>query len=305
VTLHGGQIGWDRRNWTLYSSTKTSITFRHIDAAHEGFPGTVTAYATHTVSDGGVFRTVVNATATQLTPIMLTQHNYWSVTPELCDCNDLITKCRNLDSTDTILNHTLFIRGGRTVDLDGIGIPTGKFTPVAGTAWDFTTPRQIGSKWSATTGTCGSSQCVGYDREWILNPSDDPNAPAVSLSSAESGIKYDVIYHRKLASNLVLRLDITTNQPGVQVYTSYWLNTPRKATHGGSSKRYGRYGAVAIEQQGYVDAIHNPDWAVDQICALFSTPNRVVPLTITTLLLDGPDRSFEWSSTYKFSIVKS
>src|SRR5688572_20890665 len=35
---------------------------------------------THTVSNGGVYNAKVFATATELTPIMLTQHIYWSET---------------------------------------------------------------------------------------------------------------------------------------------------------------------------------------------------------------------------------
>jgi aldose 1-epimerase len=52
------------------------------------------------------------------------------------------------------------------------------------------------------------------------------------------------------------------------VYTAYWLNTPRKVTHGGPSVNYTSFSAVAIEQQGYVDAINTPEWGVDQICAI-------------------------------------
>lgn len=39
----GGIFGWDRRNWTITRKSRTSVTYRHIDAADEGFPGTVTA----------------------------------------------------------------------------------------------------------------------------------------------------------------------------------------------------------------------------------------------------------------------
>ena len=44
VTLHGGLIGWDRRNWTLVAKTRTSVTYKHVDDSDEGFPGTVTAF---------------------------------------------------------------------------------------------------------------------------------------------------------------------------------------------------------------------------------------------------------------------
>lgn len=62
------------------------------------------------------------------------------------------------------------------------------------------------------------------------------------------------------------RLDVTTSNPAVQVYTAYWLNTPRKLVHGGPSLNYTKWSAVAIEQEGYIDAINTPEWGVDQIC---------------------------------------
>ena len=65
---------------------------------------------------------------------------------------------------------------------------------------------------------------------------------------------------------MVNRLDITTNNPATQVYTAYWLNTPRKAVHGGPSLTYDSFSAVAIEQEGYIDAINTPEWKVNQIC---------------------------------------
>jgi len=64
------------------------------------------------------------------------------------------------------------------------------------------------------------------------------------------------------------RVDISTNQPAVQAYTAFWLNTVRKEVHGGPTLRYGRWAAIAIEQQGYVAAINTPEWGIDQICKL-------------------------------------
>lgn len=63
------------------------------------------------------------------------------------------------------------------------------------------------------------------------------------------------------------RLDITTNNPAAQVYTGNWLDTPRKVAHGGPEQKYTSHSAVAIEQEGYIDAINTPEWGVDQICA--------------------------------------
>jgi len=62
------------------------------------------------------------------------------------------------------------------------------------------------------------------------------------------------------------RVDITTDQPAIQGYTANWVETPRKAVHGGPSLNYTKWSAVALEQQGYVDAINTPEWHINQIC---------------------------------------
>ena len=43
-TLHGGIYGWDRRNWTIFAKSDTSVTYFHLDAGDENFPGNVTAF---------------------------------------------------------------------------------------------------------------------------------------------------------------------------------------------------------------------------------------------------------------------
>ncbi|KAJ2912594.1 hypothetical protein MD484_g7817, partial [Candolleomyces efflorescens] len=254
VTLHGGIVGWDRRNWTIESKSRTSVTYKHVDEGHENWPGTVTVYATHTVENGGVLKTVVKATATEETPIMVTQHIYW-----------------NLDAfqdpgVDTVLDtHHLQVDASRVIEVDGNAIPTGKFIDVQGTPLDFRNARRIGERWDETMGLCGEG-CQGYDSAWIYDR-DESERVGTSLWSDKSGI----------------RVDISTDQPAVQIYSSYWMNTVRKTHHGGAEKKYGRWSAMAIEQEGYIAAVNTPEWSVDQIYS--------------------PERPFEWNSTYKFSTV--
>jgi galactose mutarotase-like enzyme len=61
-------------------------------------------------------------------------------------------------------------------------------------------------------------------------------------------------------------VDITTDQPATQVFTAFGLNTPRKVVHGGPLFNYTSFSAIALEQEGYIDAINNPEWGIDQIC---------------------------------------
>ena len=85
-------------------------------------------------------KTTVHATATELTPIMLTQHIYW-----------------NLDAfqgSEDILGHHLHVDASRVVAVDGDAIPTGEFIDVAGTPFDFRTPERIDFRWNETVGLC-------------------------------------------------------------------------------------------------------------------------------------------------------
>ncbi|KAM5537708.1 hypothetical protein V8D89_008621 [Ganoderma adspersum] len=261
-TLHGGIYGWDRRNWTVLARTETSVTYHHLDAADEGFPGDVEATVTHSVENGGTLRTSVHATATEKTPIMLTQHIYW-----------------NLDAfqgSDDVLAHKLHVDASRVVAVDGDAIPTGDLIDVGGTPFDFRRTQAIGARWSDTVGLCGGG-CQGYDNCWIYDHSEQAE-PGVSLWSDLSGIRFV-----PESSSAPPPLDVTTDNPAVQVYTGFWLDTPRKAVHGGPAVNYTKWSAVAIEQEGYIDAINTPEWGVDQIYY--------------------PGKDYEWESVYKFSTV--
>jgi len=251
--LHSGIFGWDRLNWTISSRTPTSVTYKLVDKEVKGFPGTVIAYATNAVFNGGIYKVTLRAFATELTPMLLTQHVYLNL--------DAFQ-----DGVDTILDHHLHIDASRVIHLDGDAIPLGDFIHAGGTPFDFRKAHKVGANFNATKDLCGQG-CQGFDHCWIYDHKENKK-PGTSVWSDKSGI----------------RLDFTTDQPAVQVYTSNMLpNITRKVAHGGPSRTYGLYAAIAIEQQGYVDAINTPEFGVNQIY--------------------GPHRDFEWHTTYKFSIV--
>jgi len=45
------------------------------------------------------------------------------------------------------------------------------------------------------------------------------------------------------------------------------LSTLHKEVHSSPTMLYGWQLAIVIEQQGWMDAMHNPEWGIDQICA--------------------------------------
>jgi aldose 1-epimerase len=232
------------------------VTYRHLDEADEGFPGVVEAFTTHEVSNGGVFKTTIRAKASEKTPVMVSQHIYWNL--------DAFK-----DNQTDILNHHLQMDASRVVKLDGNTVPTGELLDLNNPdnkdgIFDFRPVRTIGEFWNETAGLCGS-WCQGYDHQWIYD-SDEPTHNGTSLWSDASGI----------------RMDVTTNQPAVQIFTGFGLQLfPRKTVHGGPGLNYSASAAVAIEQEGWADAINTPEWGVDQIYE--------------------PGKDMEWSTTYRFS----
>ncbi|KAL8940263.1 MAG: hypothetical protein Q9211_002361 [Gyalolechia sp. 1 TL-2023] len=196
-TLHGGQIGYDQRNWTLVSANSSSITFSLLDQAFEGFPGSIITYATYTLSAGPTWTSrLVSIPLDEPTPIMLANHVYWNLGAFIDGPGS------------TILNHTLHMPyAARFIETDNIEVPTGPIGPVHGTFLDFTSPKQIGRDISSATNACGYN-CTGYDHAFILDRPrySAPEASDLSVLTLSSG-------------STGIRMDVFTNQQSLQVYT--------------------------------------------------------------------------------------
>lgn len=154
-TLHGGDNGWDYRNFTVVTHSAESITFSIVDPdGEQGFPGEVISYITYAVHDlTWDFKMVALAT-TKKTPIMLSSHVYWN-----------LDGFANND-TQTVLNHTLHLPySGQRIGVDNILIPDGTILAnEPGSPNDFwTAPKQIGADIEKTLGNCGFN-CTGYGK---------------------------------------------------------------------------------------------------------------------------------------------
>ncbi|KAJ7068416.1 galactose mutarotase-like domain-containing protein [Mycena amicta] len=263
-TLHGGLIGYDQRPWKVVKQTKNSVAFTLVDPNadfdSQGFPGTVVTTIDYTLEAKSTWQISIHAAASQLTPIMLSTHNYINLDAYDAPANDLV-------------DHVMRIQSDKIVATDGNLIPNGKFIPVQGTPLDFRTAKSIGANINATAAAqyCGTG-CVGFDNCWIY---DDKvkTEPVFSIWSTNSGIK----------------LDVTTNQPALQIYTCNGIFNPdvpipRKASQGGPSQLYTDHSCIVVEQESYIDAINNPEFGVNQIY--------------------GPGRDYNWEATYSFSVLK-
>jgi aldose 1-epimerase len=110
--------------------------------------------------------------------------------------------------------HRLQVSGSRVVGVDGDLIPTGELVPVEATRFDLRSGTRLGD-------------VGGLDHCYVL----DGGSPQVRLESPD------------------LALELTTDQPGLQVYTG-----------DGLKGRYGARAGVALEPQVFPDSPHHPEW---------------------------------------------
>lgn len=131
------------------------------------------------------------------------------------------------DAGTTILDHELTIAAEAITTVDAQLIPTGDLLDVAGTPFDFRTPLAVGEHARDPHPQLGPGG--GYDHNFALTGAQ----PAVRLRSPESGVV----------------LEIETDQPGMQLYGGQGLTAP-----------FIPYGALALEPQGFPDAINRPEF---------------------------------------------
>lgn len=217
--LHGGPDGFDRRVWTVERLEQNTVTLRLVSPDGEmGYPGAMEARVTYTLRDGAL-AIRYDAVSDRDTLCSLTNHAYF-----------------NLDGHDSgdVLRQNLWLCASRYTPSDASLIPTGEIAPVADTPMDFTQPAALGARIGAAFEPLRFAG--GYDHNYIVD------APLCARAwSNQSGIC----------------LTVTTDRPGVQLYTGNFLgNTP--AGKGGA--RYPKRGGFCLETQAFPDAPNHADF---------------------------------------------
>jgi aldose 1-epimerase len=264
-TLHGGDVGYDRRSHIIEYLNSSSVSFTIIDPdGCQGFPGTVVAHASYTLLEDGRLHINMDANVTDgKTPVMLSHHGYWALHGYG-------------QANSTIFDHTLHMpKADKYVATDGILIPTGPLPSVENTPYDFTTPRQFSERYDQTLDVCGTG-CQGWDSCFIMSQGHERDETIFTMTSPETGIS----------------MSIKSDQDAIQVYTCDGVSSPtkgsipRKRVHGGDGtldKIYENHSCVVVEMEDYIDGINNPEWGRNQIYS--------------------PERPYQWRAEYQFSTV--
>jgi aldose 1-epimerase len=189
--LHGGLQGFDKVVWQaeiIGTDEGASVRFTYTSPhGEEGYPGTLTASVTYTLTDDNELRLDYTATTDKPTVVNLTNHAYW-----------------NLAEQGSILDHVLMLNADHYTPVDETLIPTGEIAPVEDTIMDFTQPLPIGSRIRQLT-----NDPQGYDHNYVLRSGGGALALAARVTEPTTG----------------RILEIHTTEPGIQFYSGNFLDS--------------------------------------------------------------------------------
>jgi len=266
-SLHGGFVGFGNRVWHVTSPTVTtgstaSVTMTLVSPNGDegsgllpgtnvyqpncaipsaspttctGYPAQLTVSVTFTLDNSDRFwirYQAHNDDARLSTVLNLTNHTYFNLAGE---------------ASGDAGNQLIKINADKFTPTDSGLIPTGQIVPVAGTPFDFTHQKPIRPSITDCTAGANSLGCKqlviahGFDHNWVLNPQTPATTGPGGLNLAARAL--DPVSGRELA--------VWTDQPGVQFYTSNFLNG---SLVGISGHTYRQTQAYTFETQHFPDS---------------------------------------------------
>ncbi|MBV8093138.1 MAG: galactose mutarotase [Acetobacteraceae bacterium] len=232
--LHGGNVGFDKQVWRVEplrsnDGVGATLTLTSPDG-QEGFPGTLTVRVTYTLTNDDALRITYEARTDKDTVLNLTNHSYFNLAG---------------NGSGTVEDQILTINADRFTPTDATLIPTGELSPVNGTPMDFRTATSIGARLRSSFQPLVYAH--GYDHNWVLNK---PSLGALSFAA------------RAYEPRSGRVLDCYTTEPGVQVYTSNFLD----GSHVGSAGRtYRQTDGFALETQNFPDSPNKPQFPTTEL----------------------------------------
>lgn len=229
-TLHGGTQGFDKKLWTVVSTSHDArgahLTLGLVSPdGDQGFPGTLKVTVDYTLGNDNSLAQHFHATTDKPTIVGLTSHSFWNLDGE---------------GSGNVEDHQIRINADHYTPTDPTGIPTGDIAPVAGTPFDLRQPTRVGQHLRENVPQLAMDH--GYDKNFVINGAAGAKPRlAVTLYAPKSG----------------RRMDVFTTQPGLQFYTANGLDG---RYHGISGKAYRQTDAVALEAEAFPDSPNHPQF---------------------------------------------
>ncbi len=184
--LHGGFNGFDKKVWVPEIIDEASLRLMYMSPdGEEGYPGNLVASVTFSVI-GDRLEVDYIASTDKSTVVNLSNHSYF-----------------NLGSSETILDHVLWIDADSYTPVDEGLIPIGPNESVENTPFDFRESARIGRR--INYNHTQLLRANGYDQNYVLNQIRNPQITVMDPSSGRV-------------------LEISTTMPGVQFYTGNFLD---------------------------------------------------------------------------------
>lgn len=219
--LHGGVDGFSFRMYDVEVDDNSVAFSLFSPDGEEGFPGNMNFTVKYTLVDTELSIEYF-AESDADTVVAFTNHSYFNL--------------NGATSGSTVLNHTLYTPAAARGVVDEDGMFTGMIAPVADTLFDFREPALLGDRLSSSAPDLAKTN-GGIDNYFPCKAARDGMYLCSAIHSVDNGI----------------HLDCYTDQIGVQVYTSAFIDTVGKR-----GTKYSKYAAICLETQGYPDAPNLP-----------------------------------------------
>ncbi|MEM9404425.1 MAG: aldose epimerase family protein [Acidobacteriota bacterium] len=230
-SLHGGERGFSHTVWRseiVETDDSVGVVLRHrSEDGDEGYPGALDCTVSYQLRAGGGLLIESEATCDATTVVNLTFHAYFNLEGH---------------AAGSVLDHRLRICAERFTPLDETQIPMGSLIAVAETPFDFRRSKRLGRDIDADDEQIQRGS--GFDHNWVVdgwNVGESVLRQAARLEAPESGRV----------------LELSTTEPGLQVYTANFLDGTLRGKGGQS---YARRSSVCLEPQHFPDSPNQPQF---------------------------------------------
>jgi aldose 1-epimerase len=246
-SLHGGIKGFGKALWTVDSVSRgaaAGVTLSYTSRdGEEGYPGTLQATAAFRLTEQNELQIEYRATTDKPTIVNMTNHSYFNLGGE--------------GTAGGVSRHLLMLPAEQYLPLDAALIPTGEIRAVAGTAFDFRSPKPMGRD-IRNGRDVQIMNGHGYDHTWVVSRIA-AQTPRLVARIEDPG------------SGRVL--EILSDQPGVHFYSA---NSLDGTIIGKSGHTYRQDDGFAVEPGRLDDTPNRPAFGSARLAPGEVYLNRIV-----------------------------